>query len=441
MREFKIALSLFVFGLLLLPSVSYAGSSPYTSSTNCLPNTPTSECKYPNWCTVYQALAGDTCAINSYPNQAVSGCSPSNWLKQNMCPATTDTALDGNYAAIFGGGPTPGSVWKFNELSDAGRWDASDSKIVTCNGAMEDQVWGDASGLQCASGGGGAGGCLPQSGDGNCESACGAPSQLDEASSSTSQLFNVQCNGGNTIAAGQQFTITYQASGTSSQTENQKILQGSNLVQSYPAEDISTCTLSQRSRTLTAPSSAGSYVYTVNAYSSNPNYPDSWKSCILTVVQCKIDSDCVALNPVPTCGPPVGNYPDRYAQCNTDNTCTKCGACSYNSDCGAGYCCVDAKDDTNAPLTGSGQCKSKSILSSETPSTGKPASSYLCDPGEWIKCDYSKINANYTFNNNTYTCTLESGDYKWVVTPGVPQQQPKASLFEIIVQFFKSLFR
>ncbi len=90
-------------------------------------------------------------------------------------------------------------------------------------------------------------------------------------------------------------------------------------------------------------------------------------NCVESGLQCTTDADCVALGW--TCEP---TYPGRYAGCDlSTNTCTRCGVCTYNSDCEPSYCCEDIR--TGGP--GGTQCVSKGIYTSNP--------KYLCDPPGW----------------------------------------------------------
>lgn len=67
--------------------------------------------------------------------------------------------------------------WDWFQCTDcvkSGVWDTSDAKCVTCNGKREGDVWGNTSAIAdtCNN--------SPFAGDGQCESACGAPSACDE---------------------------------------------------------------------------------------------------------------------------------------------------------------------------------------------------------------------------------------------------------------------
>jgi hypothetical protein len=84
---------------------------------------------------------------------------------------------------------------------------------------------------------------------------------------------------------------------------------------------------------------------------------------------CCVDTDCIAAGV--TCAPPLGNYPNRYAQCDlTTHICTRCDPCQSGSHCKDKYCC-------DFEIGGSGQCVGQGIYSSN--------SKYLCDPPNGFK--------------------------------------------------------
>ncbi|HLC45957.1 MAG TPA: PKD domain-containing protein [archaeon] len=86
---------------------------------------------------------------------------------------------------------------------------SGDQKCVQCNGKIEDRVLGVSGAVYC----GGDYGSF-RDGDDECESACGAPSSLDETPSGFSDLRNVSYPGNATV--GQSFTISFQFKKTGS---------------------------------------------------------------------------------------------------------------------------------------------------------------------------------------------------------------------------------
>lgn len=137
--------------------------------------------------------------------------------------------------------------------------------------------------------------------------------------------------------------------------------------------------------------------------------------CHPTTPKQKCGSTCTAW--VSSCGDGVVNCgedcePGQTAPCTDANgdagtkTCTaSCGwgscvlSCNTNTDCGANRCCR-----ASGPNAADHTCRAKGVDSSTT---------YLCDPGEWIKCGDSNVGVTQEFNGEVFICTKENGDYKW----------------------------
>ncbi|MFQ6063143.1 MAG: hypothetical protein ACE5J9_08220, partial [Methanosarcinales archaeon] len=98
------------------------------------------------------------------------------------------------------------------------------------------------------------------------------------------------------------------------------------------------------------------------------------------------------------------------------------GVCSSNSDCDNGYCC-------EAVVGGSNRiCREKEYIYNNK---------YLCDPGEWVECGSDNVNLIQTFDEKSYKCVLENGEYKWVKSSEI---KPAMNIFEVIINFLRSLF-
>ncbi len=341
MNKNKIIFSLVLIlgASLLIGNFVIAGSSPWAAKIIdglCSPNSAELECKYPQLCTVFQTpQPDDTCALYTTANQA--DCSGNSWLKKNKCPSTDDS-LNGKTAVLWGGPKTSGSVFtfKFGDLADSGVWDASESKLVTCNGYTEDKIWATSSELRCTSANG-VGFCDPQTGDGQCESACGAgdgasDTFLDEKESYDAFVKSVNCP--TTVKSGSSFTISYKTvpyetssfiytghnEGTSVVKDKEDFLS------SYKQR----CTYYSGSATVKAPTLTGplpkTYTYFVGI-ASNPyidKLSDS-KTCDVKVAKCldkendlitKLNSDCIS-------------------EKNIKGTCSG-NTCQYADDCGTG---------------------------------------------------------------------------------------------------------
>ncbi len=98
---------------------------------------------------------------------------------------------------------------------------------------------------------------------------------------------------------------------------------------------------------------------------------------------CQVDLDCK--NAGVTCESHVPPYPNRYAQCAADYTCTECGPCETGPDCTDDLCCnreVDSSFDGQCPSSPKGTIVSYG---------GK---SYLCDPPSGFSVTDSQTKSN-----------------------------------------------
>ncbi|TAL46687.1 hypothetical protein EPN87_04650 [archaeon] len=346
-------------------------------------------------------------------------CGTSYWMAHNACPATTDTTLNGKYATIFGGSSGV-PVWKYGDLWDSGRWDASDPtgpKLISCNGQVEDKIWGTTTELYCGSQLSiGSSGCSPKAGDNACESACFASSDLDEVPLTTSKVKGLSCP--SDVPAGQTFDVSYKVSGGGTSNYVYQGIFRNNPYSTAPDgcnidPGDASCQWYPKTVSIKAPTTLGTYTYTVRTFFTSygggncPNLPSIHysegggvsNSCTVNVVQC-IDeqNDPNKGNANPACQPK-----DNKAGTCVRNVC-EYPACSSNSECVTGSCC-GAVGAGGPGKTIDGTCQPK----------GSPQgySNYLCDPGKWIKCDSTNVGMKQTFNGKSYTCVSESGEYKW----------------------------
>ena len=117
------------------------------------------------------AIVGNTCSIGSiWPN------SDSVWMKFKKCPEASDEKYDGLTCTLWWGKNLPTGSQRFDPPGTSAKWDASEKKCITCNGKVEDKIYADNNAINCNGGN-----CTDANGDGECESACGADSQCDEA--------------------------------------------------------------------------------------------------------------------------------------------------------------------------------------------------------------------------------------------------------------------
>jgi len=145
--------------------------------------------------------------------------------------------------------------------------------------------------------------------------------------------------------------------------------------------DYDYCVWYSDSFTVTAPSTPGTYTYTVKVYgdptgqpdASMCDYADDSASCTVEVVECLSDADC------PPKDLKLGKCDTTGAITGTAYTCYW-PACNSNDDCVEGACCVD---DPSGPGPKTGECVSKGVYS------GNPT--YLCDPPKWKRIEKKEL--------------------------------------------------
>jgi len=145
--------------------------------------------------------------------------------------------------------------------------------------------------------------------------------------------------------------------------------------------DYDYCVWYSDSFTVTAPSTPGTYTYTVKVYgdptgqpdASMCDYVDDSASCTVEVVECLSDADCPPKDlKVGKCRCPNSDLCSVYG---TDYVCVY-PACGSNSDCVEDACCVD---DPSGPNPKTGECVRKGVYSDDP--------TYLCDPPTWKRIE------------------------------------------------------
>ena len=283
------------------------------------------------------------------------------------------------------------------------------------------------------------------SGDGECEEACGAPSDLDEEFAANPRIKDVTCPTSK-VQIGQTFTISYKINGIPTTDSNpyayQAIYRGTGPSyesgQCYKDYGDSACWWNDKSRSLTAPSTHGTYTYTLKTLGATdtvadcPDYNFAWlfsDSCTVDVVECTDDAHCTG-------------YEDGYLKvCDCphtlncrindlkDYTCRRLEDCSRDEDC-LGMCC---SSDPDGPADTWGDCVGEGPYWRDA--------SFFClvsSPPQWTNCDKNNVGVIVESNGTKYTCVAENGSYNWV--GGDFTVIPQYSIIDLIVQIFQKIF-
>ncbi len=336
---------------------------------------------------------GQECTVGASPTQG--GTSPQQYTcyksdcvqgKIGSCP-TTGSGCDGSSCVVKNANyniwdcinPLVGFNCCASQNTYTGAWSASTSECVLCDTTfpVKKKVYGDASSIYADKGGIN----LQQY---KCERGCTlgltnpiVPSDLDEDIASVCQIKIVKlngqsCSGTVPIHQGDSITLTYELSDTATSDlsldayELQGIYKDNTLISGmcYTSEysvgsGMQVCRWGTKSRTITAPTTLGTYTYTVKcrggidtqlsastACTSADSITAGWDntaSCTMKSVECTSDSHCA--------GKLVGGL-KTFCQTNPqlpDPWTCQAGAagCKFNSDCGPGFCCHKVIGGTN----------------------------------------------------------------------------------------------
>lgn len=268
--------------------------------------------------TVYQT-GGHFCdATGNTCSDSVTRC------KSDSCPS--ESGFNGANCYLRTGCGTACAHWP-EEAGITLKWDASAMQCIQCSGYEEDRKWGDTSGIYAA--------CNNDSVDitNNCESACGAPSDLDEADRTYCRVKNLNCP--SSVNAGAAFTINYEISGTGGSYPYEVVtIERDATQETCLAYNEAVCTWNSKSWNLTAPSTGGSYTYRAKCYGDDISpwacgEDDGYvKSCTITVKK-SLGESCSS---GPECS--SGNCVDNVC-CNTScpGVCQACNVSGYVGTC------------------------------------------------------------------------------------------------------------
>jgi hypothetical protein len=132
-------------------------------------------------------VIGDVCEVGGREVGSGKWSTVSNGIRVRHGSCTSLISYD-TVGAILGYCGVAGYYTQAFIYSDTASavWDGSEKKLITCNGRIEDKIYGTTSEVRCECGALCLScSCSPYAGDGQCESACNAASACDEKSPNT----------------------------------------------------------------------------------------------------------------------------------------------------------------------------------------------------------------------------------------------------------------
>jgi hypothetical protein len=147
----------------------------------------------PNQCAIGRTvITGDVCEVGGRETGTGTYSAVSSGISVRSTYCTSQISEDTTGAVV---GNCGSGNFVYSDTSSA-VWDGSEQKLVTCNSAIENKVYGGRNTGQLYCSGCFPWSCSPLPGDAQCESACGASPQCDELASDRLGTGNIFTSGG-----------------------------------------------------------------------------------------------------------------------------------------------------------------------------------------------------------------------------------------------------